>query len=533
GGDEQDVRLWAWLAFLRRADQVVFDQVLPARREADAPADPGDLVWFYPGEWFGRTEPVPTVQLKWLRAAEQDYEYLTLARRRGQGVNALWMARVLTKPVQVQPGQSADPAYALMTGTTDPKAWADARRLLARAIVLPPAPDSSTVGDADDSPDARAARYTLDNEVLQWARPQEQPLLIGRTTTWSWARPARRDDPPRVTLDLGLDVYNAADVNQERNHLRWASMPAGWEVRPQPTPVPALETYRVLRAGLTAAFDPAKITPAAQQPADLELAVESKEVKFVSKLRLALPVASSDRREGRFALDGKLEDWTPADRIQDGPLVRMLARPAVLGQRLEPASTATQLYTNWTPANLYLAFGLNGVGGTGGAGGPGGNRNFNFVEYQNRRAWGEDLCEALVQPVYADGTSGAALHVVCKPNGTVRIERKAAPTDPDGWVPHEGADVQYVTYVGEGRWTGELAIPWELMRDAKRGMPTLLRFNFAQHRQAAGEDASWAGPVDFGRDDALTGLLYLTAPIPDGTGGTAQGGAPLPRTIDQ
>ena len=29
------------------------------------------------------------------------------------------------------------------------------------------------------------------------------------------------------------------------------------------------------------------------------------------------------------------------------------------------------------------------------------------------------------------------------------------------------------------------------------------------HRTATGESASWAGPVDFGRDDAFTGLLVL------------------------
>jgi hypothetical protein len=40
-------------------------------------------------------------------------------------------------------------------------------------------------------------------------------------------------------------------------------------------------------------------------------------------------------------------------------------------------------------------------------------------------------------------------------------------------------------------------------------MPVMLRFNFTQHRADTGESASWAGPVDFGRDDAFTGLLFL------------------------
>jgi hypothetical protein len=44
------------------------------------------------------------------------------------------MARLLTKPVQVGLGQAPDPAYTLMTGTADVRAWADARRLLVKAI---------------------------------------------------------------------------------------------------------------------------------------------------------------------------------------------------------------------------------------------------------------------------------------------------------------------------------------------------------------------------------------------------------------
>ena len=54
-----------------------------------------------------------------------------------------------------------------------------------------------------------------------------------------------------------------------------------------------------------------------------------------------------------------------------------------------------------------------------------------------------------------------------------------------------------------------MSIPWRAICDADRGVPALLRFNFAQHRTATGESASWAGPVDFGRDDAFTGVLYL------------------------
>jgi hypothetical protein len=116
--------------------------------------------------------------------------------------------------------------------------------------------------------------------VLQWTRPQERPLLIGRSTNWSWASQA--DGPQRVHLTLGLDVYNASDVEHGQNQLRWAFLPPGWEVRPQPTAVPKLETYRVFRTGLTAGFDVTRtVPPAARQPAELDLTIDSPTAKLV------------------------------------------------------------------------------------------------------------------------------------------------------------------------------------------------------------------------------------------------------------
>src|SRR5207302_302533 len=162
-------------------------------------------------------------------------------------------------------------AYTLMTGTTDPQVWADARALLARLIELyADHPD----GKADD-----AAKQAAEIAILQWARPQERPLLIGRTANWTWGK------------------------------MR------GW----------------------------------AQ---GIELSVDSPTARFSSPLKLSLPVAGCDRREGRFSFDGKLDDWSEIDLIHDGPLVKMLSRPAVLAQTLEQASTTTKLYTNFAADNF-------------------------------------------------------------------------------------------------------------------------------------------------------------------------------------
>src|SRR5207253_9591714 len=132
----------SFLAFLRNARMILWSSPLPRTDLPQQSADPNDLVWFYPGRWFGLDEPVPTIQLKWLRRAQQDYEYLHLARERGQVINATLMARLLAKPVQIQPSQTPDPTYALMCGTTDATAWTEAQRLLSRYIQLRQTGDS-------------------------------------------------------------------------------------------------------------------------------------------------------------------------------------------------------------------------------------------------------------------------------------------------------------------------------------------------------------------------------------------------------
>src|SRR5206468_8180683 len=130
-----------------------------------------------PGSWFGVDEPVPTIQLKWLRRAQQDFEYLFLARQRGELLNATVMARLLAKPVEIQPGQAPDPTYALMTGTADPAAWAEGQKLLAKVILLR---DPGQIADKEKS-DALAL------EVLHWSRPQDAALMVARTAEWGFA----------------------------------------------------------------------------------------------------------------------------------------------------------------------------------------------------------------------------------------------------------------------------------------------------------------------------------------------------------
>ena len=223
---------------------------------------------------------------------------------------------------------------------------------------------------------------------------------------------------------------------------------------------------------------------------------------------MVLPAALSERREGQpLDIDGNLSEWNDADALQNGPMVKMFDRPMIQNQELALAATTSRVFSTWSPRNFFLAFRVEGVGGDIL------RSTTNYPVYQSRRVWGEDLCEALIQPVYPDNTLGPVTHLVFKPHGQLFVESKldrhvsAVP-----WQTVQGADIRYAAApVVNGVWKGELAIPWSLLNDAKHQdvRPTLLRFNFAQHKTSTGESSSWAGPVDFGRDEAFMGLLEL------------------------
>ena len=189
--------------------------------------------------------------------------------------------------------------------------------------------------------------------------------------------------------------------------------------------------------------------------------------------------------------------------IQDGRLTKMVDRPSIQHWRIEPASTPSQIYTGWSDDNFYLAFRVNGAA-------PGQESHRNFVDYQFRRAWGEDLCQVLIQPIYDDNSLGPLTYLACKPNGVCMVKRRLDPrTNSDPWRETDGTAVRYAADPQRSVWTGEVAIPWRLLLNNSTSRPRLLKFNFIQHQQLTGESASWAGPVDFDQDDGFMGLLYV------------------------
>ena len=497
GADEQEARLWSWLAFFRRAQLIQWPGVLPAQEGPSEAAGPEQLVWFYPGHWFGVDQPVPTLQLKWMRRAQQDYEYLWLARQRGQFARSLLLSRLMTRPVEIQPTQTPDAAYALLSGTSDPQAWVDALELATRTILV------SQPGQAVDPQEEKQLIY----RITAWSRTQERPMLLGKATGW-YMRPDSGPTGSRwVDVTLDVDIYNAAELQPQRSGLQWKSAPEAWRVPREPVAVPQLGTYSVNRFVMNASVNLDRVRATSRQPVRVALTEGFSGRPY--EMSLVMPVATAEQRlAAPPEVNGSLEDWFAEDALHEGHMVRMLCRPAIQQQQLPPASHPSAIYSTWNPTGLFLGFRVEG------ADAPLTNSGGNFIHYQLGRAWGEDICEVMMQPIYEDGSSGPLLYVALKPQGQIDVKRRSDPRmAANPWEALVSADVAYWRNLNKGVWRGELSIPWETINDFRhRGQrPVMLRFNFGQHRGRTGESSSWAGPVDYLRDEQFMGLLEIRA----------------------
>jgi hypothetical protein len=202
---------------------------------------------------------------------------------------------------------------------------------------------------------------------------------LPRSAQWTWDDLSQSNGGLNAFLRLGVDIYNAGDNRPLDNQLQWTSAGDGWEYKPQPVAIGALQTYWVQRFAMTARVNLANITPGTRNP--VEITFVDGYTKNTYPAQVMLPVATSVRREGNLSIDGKLDDWAEEDLIHDGRLTKMVDQPSIQHWRIEPSSETSRIYTGWSDDNFYVAFRVNGIAA---------RQNFqrNFVDYQSRRAWG-------------------------------------------------------------------------------------------------------------------------------------------------
>ena len=292
------------------------------------------------------------------------------------------------------------------------------------------------------------------------------------------------------------------------NKLGFDRVPRGWIVEPEPTLIPPLAAYKRSGSALKAGIDPEQRDP--RQKSQVTINFTNGYTRRSTPAPIVVPTALA-RREGNLVINGSLEDWTDDDALCLAPLTRMLDRLTLQQHTLADAKTPAQVYSAWSESNGLFAFKVGGLS----------TRPLpsaqNFVRYDFRLAWGEDVVQLSIQAVYADGTLGPVLHIACKPNGGQWSERKLDLREgaDDAWEPLESG-AEYSCTIDAGDWRGEVAIPWRAIHPINYAqgpdrLPVMLRFNFIQHQQDTGTSASWAGPIDHGRDDGFTGVLVLRA----------------------
>ena len=464
------MRLWGWLAFLRDATLVDVGDALPASADPKRPIDPTQIVWFYPGESFGQSGPVPTVQLKWLRRLEQDYEYLRLAADRSEEPFARVVARTLVRPVRVEPGQSVDPLLPLMAGTPQDGAWREGLSLVADKVAI------ATPALRQVLPPRFVTDHT--NRTTAWLFPRERPAAVVTATRWDLGRDATGD--ARLFLRAGVSVYNPSDARPEGFTLAFATMPGGdspfgngpWK-SPGAAKLPPVATYEVggftLNASALVRDLAGGFLLSGQAP--MRLSVRDEAGGGVSTAEAVAPAAVLDERAEPPRVDGLLGEWSGNEAIIDGPMVQMHARGRPPKRPNRPAARSPPKPSSAGPTQACsVAFKLPGV--------PTGKnvvrQSKNFVETEFGRVWGEDACELLVQPVWlqaGDPVAGPLLLVVCKPDGAFARRRGDRREQAQPWQNFESGLRYAATTDAQGVWRAEVTLPWDALRPAGLDVP--------------------------------------------------------------
>lgn len=523
-----DVRGLGWAAFLRQASVVRLASPLPIERE-----DASRIAWFYPGEWVGSADAVvPSTQLKWLRRAWQDHAHLTRAADAAGREPVEKLARSLTRPLRVPAAYRADPVFALLVGTADRSLWDEGIAFsaeLARTGRMSSVAESWIAQRDAPTPLVTMLRWDLAELDPNAATP---PTLGGDAA--SHYSGFRRDQPVEQVLYLRAEValYNAAEATPEGFTLAWSAMPGGgpgrgsalWNPlaleRSIPAPVTGEIGFETVAAW--ARLDDLATIPMSSRDGAAGVRVRDGFTGAESVESFFAPAAVLDRSPAAPMLDGSLAEWSATQAILRGPAVPFHDRSSLRGGE-SPAMEAIAVYATWTNAGLHVAFRLP-------ADPPadaGVRTSTTFVETQSRRIWGEDAAELLIQPLFitrGDPDEGPLVHLVLKPNGQLLAERRLDRPGERRWlVPWQpvAADLRYATgQQADGTWFGELTIPWTALNLVRfdgapptpqelERIPELIRFNLSHHRGATGRSASWAGPIDHGRDDQVMGALII------------------------
>jgi hypothetical protein len=449
-----DLRSLGWQAYCYGLDGVWLEA---------ADGSPAPLL--HSGRPYGIEGPLPTVRLKRLRRAQQDYELLELLAANGQESVAQQLARRIV-----------------------PYGFSDA----CGAHLLNLLPASWPVENASYERARFAALAALAKGASVAAQRAVLPSDYERThLTVEGVRIAQGD--AGLAAILTPSVVNQLDTSLAGS---WSipSPPPSWgssepvDVQVSPGTQRQVEISLPLEQ-LT--FSPNGLTPI---QLNFEVAGVSREVpgRLAAMFAPKLPVALS--------VDGRLDDWPTGvqNTIGDFQLVRYReggSRRPTLGTQARFAFDDQYFYAAIV-ASLE----------------PGERPTWqadNVFPVDGAIPWEQDVVELILSPENALVGGPEVLRLVrVKPSGLVATF-EGCPTRPQiGMLQRWAVDARVAVSIGREAWTVELALPLESLRLQTQAQP-IWGINVARLDARRGEYSSWSGAVgDCYRAAALGNLLF-------------------------
>lgn len=496
----EGLRQVAWESFALGRSAAVAGVVSPRASSAEQSEDLSRPVWFYPGEWFGRTGVVPAVGIKWARRAQQDREILDLASRRGASTLAQQVARRATRMGMTRTSVAGDlltPVMSLGDMAGGRRAWEEGLAMV-RTAAVSREPGGGSGGGTMAGTALEDLKSIEEEALARWAVRLDVPLMVPGKVTYS-----REEGELRVRAEIEL-----ADPGAEASV---AGVPDGWE------------DARVSRGeGANSVVVRARINPAKlRYPVDgrsnergealpvngsLTLEAVSGANRLTSRRTVVVPVAALLPSPGTPTIDARLVDWSEEELVQGDKegLRPMWTRRALQSAGMEEGAggsgvasgdgKGTRVYARWDADTLYMAFRLEGVSAPASD-----SPATNFTPEEMGRACGESLVRLRVTPV----GEGKELRLLLKPKSAT-VEASA--------VGVNGTPPRYAASLDRGVWRAELAIPSQMLGVTPTA-GVALGWNFVRHDAETGESSSVAGPVD--RDyQEISGLMVMVERAP-------------------
>ncbi len=520
-----DARSLAWQAFLQghHAIEVASSTDWPADvlREDTVPAGPrGDLpgteAWLlYPGKMFGLAGPVPSVRLKRFEQGLRDYQRLNLLSRHGRGETARLIAGSLIKAAGTDAYGDNYQDGLFGRRVLDPQTWELARTVLDQelaAAVAGPSQDPAQQGDVGGAPreawsrllaSTRGIQGWVEGMRLRLGRPVRRGVADGEQDAGQ-TRYAGLADARGYSLTFDVAVRSELRTPVE-GELRFGALPLDAVVESDSVRAGPISEMGMERRRLTLGwpgFPPADLDGHFAQPIVFD-AGPSGTIEFTAEASVVRAVPSPFA----IAIDGRLDDWTPAAANAAGAFRRITAMREP-GELPPPAKSRTVAYFCFDEANLYI--GLHaGVeseprGVVADAAPP---LLRNTVRYEDLMPCDEDLVEVLIDPTNIATQSDELFHIVVKSTGNPRFERGVGVEPPIGRVqPWPGEPPACCVVKTEYGWSAELAIPFTAFGEG--GVPRgVWGVNIARLEPNLGEYSDWARAPRYCYDPRTLGNL--------------------------